>query len=657
MKNFIRKIIAFSVGMVLLLVTVSAQPTNARGWYERSDIEEVEIGWIKTLQFKEPAKPFTQNGWSYTARQTDITQKIATWIQQSLNPRGMLGEMKLSVLAPEPSESITSKYYTFNEAEKNNRKAFPNTYGAYAKFYMLLQKTSTKKFWPINGLADYFTWEIMANNVQMITKQMVLLSSPDEYYCTMPRYTIGMKGEYDKDWMIQYANYRDFTSSPALQKYDHYLIPSGAIDHTRQYYYTVILTRDNQPLPFEQVTVAQFISQLEKQLPLMHTIAINNDTKLNNLLADAQRGIQILKRKFKDQQSEFVYILGSAFQPDILSLAQIEEGKSIHWLRTQAVTQENRDYTSTSFPLLRLKKGVKENLAASGPQWIVCRLTKGGSAGNAGEIHLMETFVNRFNYDYMYDFFFGKEKVIHPYKPLPFANAQELKNKQTTIALSEEAQRIKADKSVLYFEDFSATPNGATPANWYTQKSEVSGNKPEVTEVEGDNGKWLKFKRTAYPTGLSLPQNDHFTISFDILTKKGDVPWGTPGIALDLYTSEPSGNKGSSYRFGIDVSPGDMNRSDAAGWVMIGGQMPEGYRDCKIESYYSLPEFTGSKSVNKVNMAIRRQGETMTVLCNGRKVFECARAVPASLHFKTIRFQVNEKNVYHISNVMVKETK
>lgn len=165
----------------------------------------------------------------------------------------------------------------------------------------------------------------------------------------------------------------------------------------------------------------------------------------------------------------------------------------------------------------------------------------------------------------------------------------------------------------------------------------------------------MKFKRTAYPTDLSLPQNDHFTISFDILTKKGDVPWGTPGIALDLYTSEPSGNKGSSYRFGIDVSPGDMNRSDAAGWVMIGGQMPEGYRDCKIESYYSLPEFTGSKSVNKVNMAIRRQGETMTVFCNGRKVFECARAVPAILHFKTIRFQVNEKNVYHISNVIVKK--
>lgn len=655
MKIYTVRTIAFSLILAPLSAAVSAQPTNARGWYERADIEDVEVGWIKTLQFKEPAKPFAQHGWSYTARQTDITQKLATWIQQTITPRGMLGEMKLSVLAPEPSEPITSKYYTFNEAEKNNRRAFPNTYGAYAKFYMLLEKTSTKKFWPINGLADYFVWEIMANNVQMITKQMVLLSSPDEYYCTMPGYTIGMKGEYDKDWMVQYANYRDFTSSPALQKYEHYLIPSNAVDHIRQYYYTIIMTKDNQPLPFEQVTVSQFISRLEKQLPLMYNIAINNGTKLSNLMTDAKRGIQILKQKFKDQQNDFVYIQGSATQIDILSLAQIEAGKNIFWIRTQAVTQENRDYYSTSFPLLRLKKGVKESLASSGPQWIVCRLTKGGSAGNAGEIHLMETFVNRFNYDYAYDFFFGKEKVIQPYKPLEFSNAQERKNMETALPLSEKAKQIKSDRSVLYFEDFSTTANGATPANWNTQKSETTGNKVEVVEVKGAKGKWLKLKQTVYPADISLPQSGNFIISFEVLTQKGDVPWGTPGIRLELCSSTKVNDAANSYKFSIDVSPGDMNRIDAAGWVMIGRHMPEGYGNCKIESYYSLTDFTGSKSVNQVNMAIQRQEETLTVFCNNKRVFECTKALPASLNFKTIRFEVNERNVYHISNVLVKK--
>lgn len=655
MKICIKKIIAYCFALIILPGAASAQPTNARGWYERADIEDVEVGWIKMLQFKEPSKPIVQHGRTYTAKQMDITQLLATWIQQTITPRGMLGEMNLSVLAPEPNYAPGSKAFDFNEAEKNNRKALPNTYGAFAKFYMLLQKTGTKKFWPINGMADHYIWQIMVNNIEMIAKQMVLLSSPDEYYCTMPRYTIGMKGEYDKDWMAQNANYRGFTGSPSLQRYDHYLIPAGAIDYARSDYYAIVMTRDNQPLPFEQVTMAAFINRLEKQLPAMHAIALNNGTKLSNLMADAQRGIQILKKKFKDQQNEFVYIRGAGFQIGILSLAQIEDGKDIHWIRTQAETQENRDYVSTSFPLLRLKKGVKENLAASGPQWIVCRLTKGISPGNAGEIHLMETFMNRFNYGYVYDYFFGKEKVIQPYKPLPYVNAQEVKNMQTTAALSEEAQRIKSDKSVLYFEDFSATPNGAVPANWYTEKSEVSGNKVEVVQVDGSKGKWLKLKRTAYPASISLPQSGDFTVSFDILTKKGDVPWGTPGIVLNLYAGDQSGSNAGSHRFGIDVTPGDMNRTDAAGWVMIERNMPEGYRDCKIESYYSLPEFTGSKSVNQVNMAIRRQGETLTVFCNNRKVFECVKAVPGSLYFKTIRFQVNEKNVYHISNVMVKK--
>lgn len=77
--------------LFLLSTVVSAQPANERGWYERADIEDVEIGWIKMLQFKDPSKPFAQHGWSYTARQTDITQKMAAWIQQTITPRGMLG--------------------------------------------------------------------------------------------------------------------------------------------------------------------------------------------------------------------------------------------------------------------------------------------------------------------------------------------------------------------------------------------------------------------------------------------------------------------------------------------------------------------------------------------------------------------------------------
>jgi hypothetical protein len=91
--------------------SLHAQPTSYRGWYERSDIEDIDIGWIKTLQFKEPAKPFAQHGWSYTARQMDHAQKLVTWLQQTYLPKGYLGEIQQSVLAQEPTYPVTSNDY------------------------------------------------------------------------------------------------------------------------------------------------------------------------------------------------------------------------------------------------------------------------------------------------------------------------------------------------------------------------------------------------------------------------------------------------------------------------------------------------------------------------------------------------------------------
>jgi len=636
----------------LLTVQTMAQPTNAKGWYDRADIENIDIGWMKTLQFATPAKPFAQNGWSYPAQQTETSQKLTAWLQQTYTPKGMLGELKQSVYAPPAPEPLTSRSYNFNEAEKNNRNALPNTYGAVAVMDVLLVKTATQKFSPMYGNRATLKWNIMANNIELITSQQVGLSSPDEYYCTMPRYTIGMKGEYDKDWMEQMARYRNFTDNPALKNYEHYLIPPKAIASSAGSY-AVIMTKDRQPLPFEQVTVAQLISRLEKQLPMLYKIALNNGSKDIDLMERAKRGFGYFKEQYKNRLNEFVYIAGAHSIIDIFDFTDADPGKDFGWIRTQAIVQENRDYTSTNFPLLRLKKGVKEACASGTPQWIVFRVESSIAAGNAGEIHLMETFMNRFNYNYVYRYFFGNEKVTDPYKPVNFISSNEQNNLQASLPLSDKAKQITADESVLYYEDFSTVAIGAAPANWKTQRSEISGDKVGVTEVNGVKGKWLKLKRTASPTNMTLPLSGDFTISFDLLVQKGDVPWGTPGMQLQLYSATKVAS-GSACNLSIDVSPGDMNRKDAAGWVMIGRVMPEGYWPCKVANYYSLPAFTGSNATNQVNMAVQKKGDTIIVFCNNSEVYKCDKALPAAMSFNDIRFYVNEKNVYHISNILVK---
>ncbi len=391
--------------------------TDSRGWYQGKSIQYAEIGWMKMLAFKEPAKPFAQNGWKYTASQMAVSQQLATWIQQTYSPRGLLGEMVQSVYAQSAGKPAPGTHYNYNynEAEANNKNALPNTYGAMGKMYNNLQKTSTKKFWPIDGLAGYYVWQIMANNIELISRQMIGISSTDEYYCTMPQYSMGMKGEYEGS--DKNANYQNFMTSPNLKNYTHYWIPSDALNNNEPFY-VVVMTKDRQPLPFEQVTVAELIARLEKQLPLMEKIDRNSGGRMDNMLEKAKNGLSLMRKKFKDNYNDYVY-LKAGHDINIIELANADENnKSIfYWMQTKPQTNDNYGNTNVGFPLLRLKKGVKEACANSGPQWLVFKLYKGKFTDHAGAEDMMKNFVSRFNYDYVYDYFFGKEKVTQPYQP------------------------------------------------------------------------------------------------------------------------------------------------------------------------------------------------------------------------------------------------
>lgn len=624
-----------------------AQTPDSRGIYVGDMLEDVEVGWISQLALKEPSKPFAQHGWSYTAAQTDASQKIGYWIQQTFSQRGLLGELKLALLAPEPSYPITSKGYDFNEAEKNNRNALPNTYGAWARFHKCISKTATKKFWPTPGNHCYMGLDIMVNNVQLFSKQIVGLSSSDDYYFYMPRYEPGMKGRFDKEWYPATLAYRNFNNSPNLKNYDHYVLPAKTIDANADAY-VVIMTRDNKPLPFEQVTMGEFLNRIETQFPTIHKLAINSGltTRMPQVLEDAKRGLQVLKNKFKNQLNEYVYSVDMNYNIDLLSLSQIEEGKDINWVATAPVTTSKNGWVETNFPLLRLKKGVKQTLATGAPQWIVFKIDAPLGAGYGGNIQMMDNFVSRINYDYIYRYFFGKDKVTEPYKPLVFVAENDKKNATAPTELSATAKKNAADKSILFFEDFSSTAVGATPQTWNTQRSEVSGEQVAIKTVDNTEGKWLLLKRNASPK--NFPQNitGDFELSYDLLVRKGDVPWGTPGIDMQLKYTGSAGEKSLT----LNVSPGDMNRTDAAGWVMISG-----LTGCSVSSYYSLPDFTGSKLVNKVTIKLQKKGESVIVLSNNSKVYECKTAFGTGVMLKGLNFYVNEKNQFFVGNVLIKK--
>jgi len=119
----------------------------------------------------------------------------------------------------------------------------------------------------------------------------------------------------------------------------------------------------------------------------------------------------------KGKYNEYVYLSHNT-QLNIADLYNIDERSRVSdWLKTSQ-TQEKNGYTSVYYPLMRLKKGVKEACNASGPQWIVFSIDVPVDLKYGGFIHLMDSFVSRFNYDYIYQYVFGDKKSTEDYKAL-----------------------------------------------------------------------------------------------------------------------------------------------------------------------------------------------------------------------------------------------
>lgn len=416
MKSFVTvKALFFSLIFCPVAINLQAQTKEL----PRKDVTHVDIGWKKIVEFKEPPKPLPFEERHYTAKQIGYAQTFITWMQQTFTPKGMLGESRYYLIASSKSEPVTGKYYTYNEAEKNNRRALPNPYGAFSRFYLFLKKDENGKY--VQATNHQILWNIEANAIENISQQIIALSTPEEYYFIMPRYEVGMKGTLDVSWNEEAAQLQNFSNHPNLKKYDHYYVPSRILNSFAPVaYYVVIMTKNNQPLPFEQVTVGEFIEQLELQLPMMYKIAINQGSKDIDLMERAKRGFQIFKNRFGKQVNEKVY-LPEGLQLNLFNFTDADENSEFNWFKTVA-TFEVRRSPFTYFPLMKVKKGVREACATGDPQWLVIKWAAPETKNLTGDIHYMESMLNRFNYDYVYNYFFGDKRPTTPYKPLDVYN-------------------------------------------------------------------------------------------------------------------------------------------------------------------------------------------------------------------------------------------
>ena len=334
----------------------------------------------------------------YSAKQIGYSQKFVEWMQQSYLPKGCLGN---AGYYQNTIPKLSGTNSLLGNAINEHLAALPHMYGAFSKMYMFLKKDENGKFLPQNNFAAY--WRIEANQLQYISKPMSFISSADKYYFVLPDFSSHSNGQSDDHKAA--SNLMGFDE--CVRAYKHFYIPPKTTEDEQQY--IVIMSRNNE-LPFEEITISEFFTQAEKQLPIWQKIT---PVSVENF-STAQKNLARLKEKYRLKWNDVAKIKLSDSQTMLQDFVNAKEGNTGIFDNKDIY---GKDEVIPAFPILKIKKTALSLCKTDQPQWIVIRWTMGMPNASFNK-YLHKSIINNFNFDHVYSSFFGKNKVTEVYKPL-----------------------------------------------------------------------------------------------------------------------------------------------------------------------------------------------------------------------------------------------
>ncbi len=592
-------------------------------------IAHIDIGWMKIYKHPAPAKGKTLGNRIYSDKQIGYGQQFVEWMQQSYLPKGCLGDAgEYQNAIPKFSGTNSRMGNAINE----HLAALPHLYGALSRMYMFLKKDAGGKFVPQNNYAEY--WHIEANQLQYISNPLSFISSSEEYYFVLPDFTGNSKG-YDADDKAA-SNLLGFNTHKNFVGYKHFYIPPKVVGDNAQY--VVIMTKNNE-LPFEKVTIGEFFTEAEKQFPVWQKA----DPIPAEKFSRAQQNLARLKEKYKNKWNDIAELKLSKTQIDLYSFVNATEGYEDMFDNKDIYGKEG---VYTTVPILKVRKPALALCKTDQPQWLVIRWTV-GMANEPFNIHLHESILNNFNFEYVYDYFFDPEKVRgQPYKPLRSPTYKE------AVVVSEGSEATKkntTDKNIHYFEDFSTSAIGKKPIGW--ESTLALGTTTVVTKRDGLDGNWAIMENYIIsPTQLKMPLPQNFTISYEIVAAQ-NFTWGAKALTLKLSKEVSRGNIESFLA--ISLRPGFDGR-DGEATLETKFPNPPGYSNGT--KWYAAPGFSNNKKNNRITVTIKKKDELLQVFIDKTKIAEYEKAIPAAHLFNAMSFtsyNSGENDKYYISNIKI----
>ncbi len=606
-------------------IYVQAQPVYVdRIGFKLESIADIDIGWIKIYNHTTLPTGKQLGNRTYSAKQIGYSQKFVEWMQQSYLPKGCLGDAGYyQNYIPEFSGSNSQ----LGNAINMNRGALPHLYGAFSRLYMFLKKDEQGKFVPQNNLADY--WHIAANQLENISAPVSFISSTEAYYFVLPDFNGNAKGYNVADKAA--SNLMGFNNHKNIIGYKHFYIPNEQ--------YVVIMTKDNE-LPFEKITIGEFFTQAEKQLPVWQKIV---PVSAENYTL-AQKNLARLKEKYKSKWNDIAELQISRTQIGIYDFVNAKDGNTDMFDNKDIYGKEG---VNTTFPVLKVKKNALALCKTDQPQWLVIRWTM-SMPNQPYNIHLHESILNNFNFAYVYNFFFDPEKVKgQPYKPL---RSPSYKEAVVVTDATEASNKNNADKNVFFFDDFSTTVVGKLPIGWKS-KLGLAGSSSIVTNLDGLGGNWaVVADYTLTPGKITKPLPQNFVLSFDLVVAQ-NFTWGAKRLHFKLAKETNPGNAESFLDLGL--RPGYDGRE---GDVSLETKFPSPPGYSNGSNTFVAPGFSNNKKNNRITVTIKKKEEMLQVFIDNTKIAEYEKAIPAAHLFNALSFYsynsgANDK--YYISNIKI----
>lgn len=612
------------LALVAVTSIVQAQPVYIdRIGFKLESIDDIDIGWMEIRKHTAAPKGKQLGNRIYSAKQIDNCQKFVEWMQQSYLPKGCLGNATYFQNHIPKFSGTNSK---LGNAIDMHAQALPLMYGAQTKVHMFLKKDAQGKFVPQTSHGDY--WYIEANQLHAISNPVSFISSPEEYYFVLPDYSSHSKGYNAGDKAA--SNLMGFANHKNIASYKHFYIPNSQ--------YVVIITKDNEELPFEKITIGEFFTQAEKQLPVWQNV----DPVSAENFSKAQKNLARLKEKYKIKWNNIAEMKLSKTQITLQDFVNATEGYD-DMFDTKDIYGNEGNYTS--FPILKVKKTTKELCKNNQPQWLVFRWTM-GMPNQQYNIHLHESILNNFNFEYVYNYFFIPEKVKgQTFKPL---RSPTVKDAVVITEASEAGKKNTADKNTHFFEDFSTTGIGKKPIGWRTQYGLDGG---VIEKLDGLNGNWiLVTNNTITPNQLKKPLPQNFTLTYDVVASQ-NFTWGAKGLTMQLSKETSPGNAESFLS--VKLRPGFDGR-DGQATLETKFPSPPGYSNGS--NWYDAPGFSNNKKNNRVTVTIKKKEEMLQVFIDNTKITEYEKAIPAAHLFNTLSFSSGNSNAndkFYISNIKI----